>query len=291
MNENFILDFPVIATGGGDFDAVEYQVEAGRNSENLIITHKLTGKSFVRQLIENKVAGFSVLLVYRNSAERQHCMCETYDIESDVVITATQTVPKLFSYSPEVIPSIIATQAVEIPAKDALGVSDFWREVDFRIPQYARIARHDRLVFSDGEMFSLFQLEHAKEFESGQMRIEVNETAGEGQVPVTLFCARDLYDEMVKPVPDKNNPRDVAEAWRCAVVTHVLSYVYSYMHNLRNKTNDDAHKTEGVLAAHLELLLQETGTSWEDDDFNASLAATKMWRYSVEVIQQGGDDD
>jgi hypothetical protein len=52
------------------------------------------------------------------------------------------------------------------------------------------------------------------------------------------------------------------------------------MNNL-DDTETDIHS--GLLQ-HLETLEKETGQDWKSEDFNASFAATKMFPYAIEAL-------
>lgn len=295
MRDNLMLDFPVLTVGGGDFcEDVAYEVSASQKAGNLVITHKLTGRSFVRRLVEAEKAKFSVLLVYRNSSERQH-YSEAEIIKTEKGdIEATQMIAKSFSYSPAIMPSIFLLGNETISAKDAWGVTDIWQDGEFNIPQYARIARHPKLMFTDGKVSSLFSLVYKDKLEDGQMEVVVDEHAGEGKAPVTLYCAEDVFDDFKKNrnVFHAKKPRNAAEAARFAIVTHALSCLYAHMREqVESGDNDEATQIEGVLAAHLHVLQHEYGADWRDPNFNPSLAATKMTPFYIKAMQGGEDDE
>ena len=295
MRDNLMLDFPVLTAGGGDFcEDVSYKVSASQKAGNLVITHKLTGRSFVRRLVEAGKAKFSVLLVYRNSAERQHYS------EAEIIKTekgdveATQTIAKSFSYSPVIMPSIFLLESETISTKDAWGVTEIWQDGDFHIPQYARIASHPKLTFTQGNVASLFSLVYDDKLENGQMKIVVVEDAGEGKAPVTLYCGQDVFDDFKKNrnIFRADNPRNTSEAARFTIVTHALSCLYAHMREQANPSGDgEAPQIEGVLAAHLKTLRQKFGEDWQDPNFNPSLAATKVAPFYIKSMQDGEDDE
>ena len=290
MRDHIMLDFPVLTAGGGDFsDGVSYQVEATEEAGHLLITHKLTGESFIRELIEADQAKFSVLLVYKNSAERKHYMQTPQNMEGGE-ITATQRLHKHFSYAPEVMPSIVLLTAKTISGENALGVSKTWQSGSFNIPQYARIARSGKLRFTSGSSLSLFEVKHNKDLVDGQMQVSVNPTANEGVSPVILYCAKDVCDVMrnMKNISKANNS---LEAMQLAVITHALSCVYAEMQMRHQKLGDDEQQIGGVLAVHMGLMQDTIDESWQDDAFSPSLAATIMAPYCMNAIHRGDDND
>ena len=295
MRDNLTLDFPVLTASGDDFVAqddaskVSYVVEAKRDNKNVTITHTLTGNSFIRERIMAGSAEFSALLVYLNSSERQHHSCNTYKAENDALI-AVQTIANEFSYAPVIMPSIFSLKDEQITAGNALGVSKFWHDTDFHIPKYARIARHPKLVFTDGGVSSLFRLKREPTFEDGQMEVVVDEDAGEGRAPVTLCCAKDIYAEL-KKISRHKDPRNAIESMRLAIATQALSSTYAYMHELTKSDDYDPQQVARVLTAHLEMMQEQEELDWHESDFKPSLAATMMMPYYVKAVHDDNDDE
>ena len=288
MTENLILDFPILKDGGGDFnDGVVYEVEARREGKKIIITHTLKGASFIRDLVKTKRAVFSVLLIYRDSSERQSHPCDDFGVDDDKII-AIQTIPMGFSYAPEIKPSIVLTETQTIPAnseKGESGLSNFWDGEQFNLPAFARIAVGLTLKFTGGDLLQLMNIESKKSLATGEMEVTVYDNAGEGKIPVVLSCGQGVYDELRKIKRDKSVPTDAKEAARSAIITQALCAVYAYM----NKPSDE-RELSGVLEAHL-AKMEEKNLNWDSDNFNPSLAATKMNPYAVDALKQNGDDD
>lgn len=273
MSNHLILDFPVLQDASGDFvDAVSYEVTAIRVADRITVTHTLKGSSFVSQLVEQGAAKFSVRLVYRDSAERRH------HVWTETGVCAEQVIPLEFSYAPEVLPSIIIMEDREITVNDSSGLTDFWvKDSQFFIPQYSRIALAQKLKFTAGDVKNLMRLMFDDKLGDGQMKVEVNEVSGEGDTPVTLRCGKSVHDQLRQASPVR--PVTTTESMRHAIATQALCAVYAYMHKLSSDNTD--YEAGGVLAAHLEMLEKETGESWVNDDFEPSLAATKMWPYII----------
>lgn len=282
MTDHLILDFPVLQQASGDFVAdVSYEIEASRSAKELTITHTLKGQSFVQQLIKNSDAVFSVLLLYKGSSERQ--FCKTADISANNnAIVAKQIIAIDFSYAPEISPSIFTLQEKKITVNNTSGLTDFWKQGDsFKIPQHSRIALSSKLQFTSGDVSKLLRIVWDKKFNDGEMKVEVNEYAGEGETPVTLLCGKGVYDQLHKV--NKAEPKTAAESMRSAIVTQALCAVYAHMKEYT--TRDDPDPVGGVLSAHLEMLKEKTGESWDDDDtFDPSLAATKMQPYAIKPL-------
>ncbi len=282
MPDNLILDFPVLRQGGGDFvEEVSYEVEADRLAGKITVTHRIKGQSFIRQLIEDGNAKFSVLLLYRDSSERQSYLCNEGDIvtkDETNEMVATQIINMDFSYAPEVTPSIIILESKKITVDDSSGLTDFWEKGDyFDIPKYSRIALGLKLKFTSGDISKLMKVEFAKELGCGEMEVRVNENAGEGETPVSLLCGKGVYDELCKVT--RAEPRNAVESMRSAIITQALCAVYAYMQKL-----DENYVVGGVLSAHLEMLEDKTGENWKNEEFNPSLAATKMQPYGIDVL-------
>ncbi|MGR3913247.1 MAG: hypothetical protein OD918_01775 [Gammaproteobacteria bacterium] len=290
MPNNLMLDFPVLMNDGGDFlDGVSYDVDAHLIARELKITHTLKGQSFIRQLVKNGDAQFSVLLLYTNSAERQHHPCASKVKEGkNGEITATQEISIAFSYAPRIIPSIVLLhEKTDVLVDAASGLNDFWAHGErFDLPKYARIALSHTLKFDSESVLNLIELNYDQTLGSGEMKVEVNEFAGAGKAPVQLYCGRDVHDAL-KPVTEAK-PKNAADAMQHAIITQVLSTTYAYMQNLGAD-----HEESGVLLAHLDALKSKGLGSWKDDSdhFSPSLAATKMWPYAVTAINGETDAD
>lgn len=271
MSNQLILDFPVLQEDSGDFvDAVSYQVAATRFADKIEITHTLKGASYISQLISEGVAQFSVRLIYRNSSERYHESCNAADA------CVTQTIPLKFSYAPEILPSIVLLDDREITVDDASGLTDFWAKgTRFSIPKYSRIALGQRLSFTDGGVQSLMKLVCDEDLGEGEMKVVVKEFAGEGETPVDLMCGKSVYD-CLKSVAGAT-PTVAYQSMGHAIITQALCAVYAYMQNL-----SPDQEVGGVLKAHLQMLEDKAEMGWKDgEDFNPSLAATKMWPYVI----------
>lgn len=284
MLNDLMLDFPVLKHNNSDFkEGISYNVTATQANKKLTIEHTLSGQSYISELIKKNYAKFSVLLLYKNIAKRENHGCDHANVKfGGNKITAIQIIDINFSYAPEISPSIIITEDQKITADDASGLSDFWKDEIPDISKYSRIALHPKLKFTDGTLSSLISIELKEDLSAGVMEVDVEETAKEGKIPVTLFCAKDVFDEL-RQVTSKE-PSNCVEAARSAIITQALCAMYAYMKNLNS--NDEV---EGVLAAHLELLKDTTGKSWTDEYFNPSWAATKMHPYAIKAF--GNEDD
>lgn len=273
MSNQLILDYPVLQEDSGDFvDAVSYQVAATRATKfdkKITVTHTLSGASYISQLISEGAAQFSVRLFYRDSSERYHESCSAADV------CVTQTIPLKFSYAPEILPSIVLMEEREITVDDSSGLTDFWTKGNrFFIPKYSRIALGPRLFFTDGGVQSLLRLVLDEDLCAGEMKVVVKESAGEGETPVDLVCGMSVYNCLRKITEANLTATNQPMAY--AIVTQALCAVYAYMQNLGTD-----QEVGGVLKAHLQILENEAGTGWYDEDFNPSLAATKMRPYVI----------
>lgn len=288
MSDNLMLDFPVLKKGGGDFkEEISYEVEATQVGGNLQIKHTVNGNSFVRQAIESGDAKFSVSLLYRDSSERQSHTCDTDIIKHDDAVTATQIIPVTFSYAPEITPSIVLLNTTKISVNSASGLTDFWEQGEqFEIPNYSRIALGPKLKFTSGDLSNLMEVRLGDKFDVGEMKVVINEHADEGKAPVTLWCGQGVYDQLHKVT--NAEPGDAIESMRSAIITNALCAIYAYMHK---KSQNSDYEASGVLAAHLEQLQSRTNEDWEHEDFNPSLAATKMQPYAIKALNGEADRD
>lgn len=283
MSGELILSFPVLQPDGGGFlESVIYTVEARRrqNARKITITHTLKNESFIAELIKNNKAKFSVSLLYKGSAERQKIVFDecVFD-EATQTISAEQTIGIDFGYSPKIIPCIVAIDDAKIIVDSKSGLTDFWKGETFEIPAYSRIAHHTKLTFSSSDVSSLVDVKCEPSYTNGSIKTIVVETVGEGEQPITITCAQDVYDELKKGVTD--SPTDAKTAMRASIITQVLCHVYAYMNNLEGEQTE----IHPALLEHMESVEEKTGESWMgDSDFNASFAATKMMPYAIEAL-------
>ena len=288
MSDNLILDFPILRKDSSDFSAeISYEAEACQDNGKLYVTHSLKGRSFISNLIENGKARFSVRLLYRESSERQyHPCCQSIPMRDNAIIVE-QIVPKDFSYAPEVITSIVALEDEKITVGNASGLTDFWEQGEcFSVPQYARIAIAPKLTFSKGDVSHLMRMKYDAELGDGEMKVTVNEYAGEDETPVCLLCGKGVFDQLSKDI--RAEPSNADESMSLAIVTQALCATYAYMQNLDEDKRDEVG---GVLSSHLEMLESKTGENWGNESFNPSLAATKMQPYVLSVFKgEAGDE-
>lgn len=285
-----ILDFPVLQESSGDFiDTVTYEVMADRKAENLIVTHTLKGSSYIDKLVQSGCAKFSVRLLYRDGAERYHHDCDTHDCHTTDEIIAKQVIPIKFSYAPEVMPSIILLEDQKITIDVASGLTDFWGiGKKISIPKYSRIAIDSNLVFTSGDVSHLMDVMLNDKLKDGEMEVTVNDDAGEGAKPVSLYCGKGVFDELQKV--SHSQPTNAIQSMRSAIVTQALCSVYAHIKE-RVEVSKGDYRPGGVLAAHLQFMENETSEDWTGENFNPSLAATKMWPYHTSVLRDGDIDD
>lgn len=219
-------------------------------------------------------------LLYRDSAERQSHLCPVDNIPVDAnEITVVQTISVDFSYAPEISPSIVILNDKEITIDNFSGLTDFWQlGQKFYVPKYSRIALGQKLRFTSGNLSKLMKVESDKNFRDGEMKVTVNEGAHEGEIPVTLLCGQGVFDELNKIT--LANPSTPVESMRSAIITQALCAVYAYLQNL-----DNDYEVSGVLEVHLEMLESKTGKNWKDENFDPSLAATKMHPYAIKALR------
>lgn len=285
MIDDLILSFPVLKEGGGDFlESVSYVVEAtqAQNNRKLYITHTLKGNSFIAQLIKDGKANFSVSLFYRDNAERQNFVCEDYNDEGNE-ITAEQEIDIDFRYAPEITPNIVTFEDIKITVANNSGLSGFWDGEVFDVPAYTRIAHYLKLKFTSGDVHKLLNVSCDVNFKDGSIKTIVNEVAGEGEQPIKIICAMNVFDELKKGVIA--NPTDAKTAMRASIITQVMCSVYGYMHNLSDK---EIGINSGLLM-QMKMVKDKTGLDWEGDDFNPSFAATQMIPYAIEALNKGND--
>lgn len=285
MPDYLALDFPVLREDTADFKGgIAYTVTATRQDETLMVTHTLTGQSYISRLIKDGKAKFSAQLFYKKSSERKHRFADSHSTNG-LEITATQAIPLDFSYPPDVTGNIVILSQEKITNDAESGLDDFWADVKkFTIPEFARIAYHAKLSFSSDALQQLIKLVCKETLAPGKMQTLVNETADEGTCPVKLVCSQDVYDELKQATPEiQNNPKTDRHATRLAILTQALCATYAHMQNI--KLPDE--QINGSLLKHLEMLSED----WRGENFNPSLAATEIQPYILSKLQKESSDE
>ncbi len=299
MNEYRILDFPVWQPEGADFaEDVRYSVEVEYRDRRLKVTHSLEGQSFIREWLLQGTAVFSVQLLYKDSSERQAYRLERNNVKKDQggVLHAIHDIAIDFSYPPKVTPSIVLVEQRKLVVQHPKsGLSSLlWKPGEpISIPAWARIACHAPLDFTSGETARLITIDCDETMQSGTMRTSVNEGAAESEKPVTLLCAKDVYNELRKikqGEDDVSSIRSCAAALRLAIITQALSVVYAYMHRLYNNNDFNAEDINDTLKAHLEDMQEQTGMVLGNENFEPGLAATQMRPYAIQALNTGENE-
>ena len=298
MNEYRILDFPVWQPEGTDFaEGVRYHVAVEQRGRRLKVAHSLEGQSFIREWLLQGAAVFSVQLLYKDSSERRAYRLERNDVKDQGgVLHAIHDIAIDFSYPPKVTPSIVLVEQRKLVVQHPKsGLSSLlWKPGEpISLPAWARIACHAPLDFTSGETARLITIDCDETMQSGTMRTSVNEGAGESEKPVTLLCAKDVYDELRKikqGEDDVSSIQSCAAALRSAIITQALSVVYAYMHRLYNSDDFNAEDINRTLKVHLEDMQEQTGMALEDENFEPGLAATQMRPYAIQALNTGEDE-
>lgn len=284
MSNELILSFPVLKDDGGDFlESIRYTVDATQGASNgkLYITHTLKGQSFISQLLRDGKAKFSVSLLYKDNAERQSSVCDECSYDEDVKeASAEQIVDIDYNYAPEITPYIVIMENKSVVADSNSGLADFWQTEVFEIPAFSKLAHHSKLEFSSGNVSSLMWKEINEDYKSGTIKTSVIATSGEGEQPIKVVCAKDVYDELDRGF---SGQLDAGSVVRKSIVTQILCHVYAHMNNLKDKETD----IHSGLLKHMETVVENTGEDWmSDGNFNASFAATGMVPYEIEVLNR-----
>lgn len=296
MSVTIALGFPVLDEDGSSFaDGVRYMVAATIQGmeppKTLTVEHRLTGFSFVRDWICSGDARFSTRLLFRHGARREVWPFEGKWKDSGNALVAKQRITVRFVETPEVACSIVAINNRElVVSHPESGLSDFWRARErLFIPCYARIGHHTILNFDDGSLARLIHVVPEKNLSKGQMKTEISQHAPEGKKPVTLLCAEDVFDEL--RAFTEAPPLRHREAMRSAFVTQALCAIYGYMEILAHDNQYNEVEINPTLRSHGQELKERTGTTWGEDGFNPSLAATQMRPYVILRRDYADDED
>ena len=286
MSAAIALHFPVLDETGSSFgDGVRYIVSAmllGVDPpRTLTVEHRLTGSSFVRDWVCSGNACFLTRLLFRNSARREAWPFDGKWEDSGDALVAKQQIEVRFFDAPEISCSIVTMNDQKlVVSHPESGLTDFWPAgVLVHIPRYARIGHHMVLNFDDGSLASLIHVVADKTLSDGQLKTEVSQHAPEGKKPVTLLCAEDVFDEL--KAFTEARPLRHKESVRSAIVTQALCAVYGHMDMLARDLQYHEIEINPALRSHGQELKQRTGTTWGEDNFNPSLAATQMRPYAI----------
>lgn len=284
--EGIIVDYPYMVDGNNHFkDTVSYEVTTVRlvNKQAILVEHLLKGQSYIIDLLKSGKAKFTASYLFKNSSERDIKVIDPSNIsiienEGEIEAIATQEIYFDFSYNPEVWPSIVVFDDVEIQVNKDSGLNDLWDigEV-FTISKHSRIASYGKLSFNSGNVNYLIDTYCDPKLPNGSLGVKVTEYANEGEKPIEINCSQDIYDELsARPIVAK--PRDSKDGMRGAIITQVLTAVYAHMANLENK-EDDIHP--GLLE-HMNSLEDD----WQSDTgFCPALSASKQYPYLIEVLK------
>lgn len=293
MSELLLLPYPTLQDRQQDFApdvshsvSVQRKLVGDNGKVDLIITHTLSGQSFLSDWIRNGQACFSVLLRYVDSAQREAHRLEQDDVHgrSDgLSLQGVQQVPQRFSRPPVVMPFIVSTCASSISA-GAKGLVPYWnRELEagpVAIGKWTRLAFHSPIHFVSGRIDEWIVVKNDRTLNKGEIRTGIELGAAE---PVVLYAADDAYGELrrltsdqCETMPDGINQ---ATALRRVMITQALVALYAHVNHaiLSTDERDFASMPLGeTLRKHLEEMHKKTGMQLGDERFNASLAATRM---------------
>lgn len=282
MSFEMILDYPLLDEEGGNFlEGVGYEVIGTQlaNSRSMIIEHRLRGQSYIRELLISGKARFVTSYLFKNTGERFSVQStpDELDISSEeLLISSEQTIDFDYSYAPQVSPSIVLLEDEYLDLSSESGLVSLWNiNESIKIEKFSRLATHPKLNFSSGDAQYLIYPECDDRLENGTLEVRVRETAGEHEKPISMLCSQDIYDEL-SARPPKEQAQTSGDGMRSAIVTQVLTAVYSYMSNLQDKDTD----IHSGLLTHMNSLEDD----WTSDNFNPALAASKAYPYIIEVL-------
>lgn len=284
MSNEIMLDFPVLKNKTGDFlEDVVYSVNSNHINNGLEITHILTGQSFIKDLLIENKAKFHVSLYFKDSKERQSFSLyydKGKDIdEADKGLIAIQHIDFDFSYAPEITPNIVILEDIDMTVDEKSGLTDFWKIGEkLSINKYSRVASCGVLEHVSGDVRNLISPIISKDFKKGTMEVNVSINAGESERAVTVKCAENVYD-MLKKIDyrTKEFPKDSEDSFKLSIISQILCSMYAEIKYQINKK--DAEITNSGLLNHLDELKITTGEDYNSENFNPSLASTKMFPY------------
>ena len=288
--EGIIVDYPYMIDGNNHFkESVFYDVTTVRlpNKGAILVEHTLRGQSYIYDLIKEGRAKFTASYFFRNSSERAVDVIELKDIsvfeqDGEYEIMAQQEINFDFSYNPEVWPNIVAYDDIEFSVNDKSGLNEIWEIGEIvKINKYSRIASFGKLSFNTGNVNYLIATFCNPELPNGTISVNVTEYASEGEKPIEINCAQDIYDELsARPIIP--TPRTAQDGFRGSIITQALTAIYAHMANLKNK-EEDIHP--GLLE-HMNSLEDD----WQSDTgFCPALAASKQYPYLIDVLNRGED--
>jgi hypothetical protein len=283
MPNELMLDFPVLKSKTDDFlKEIVYSVEShySEGDNKLKITHTLAGQSFIRDLLIAKKANFHVSLYFKDSKERQNFNISCNESKNTNELIAIQHIDVDFSYAPEITPNIIILEDTNIIVNKESGLTDFWElREKLSILKYTRIASCGVLEHSSGDMSKLISPIIDETLPNGAMEVGVSINASESDRAVTVKCARNVYDILDEiSLGTKEKHQNSEDSFKLSIISQILCAMYG---EIKHQVQNDEITNSGLLA-HLEELKNQTGEDWNNDNFNPSLASTKMFPYVTE---------
>ena len=259
-NENY----PILARDRLDYTDGAYEVNVKRapNGDAMEIHHVVSGRNLVTQLLKQSKAAFAVEVTapyatYRRieTAERTGKVEFTQQVSWD----ADDIVPPVY-VRPQVVS--MAPQPVKIRLNGAHGVHEVWQRQSVEI-QAGAILAIDQFWRTQSTWQSLIRLAADDAFPEGSYRVEA--VTGDGfHFKVRMHPS--LFQKMVNPGDDRQH---------CdSVLTGCLSRGLEIIR--KEFGTGDGWKEYPVLRA-LHQKLEQNGTStWDDEDFAADEAATRL---------------
>ncbi len=290
MSNELMLDFPILKNKTDDFvKEVIYSVESYYSKDNkLKIIHTLAGQSFIRDLLIEKKAKFHISLYFKDSRERQNFSLFYGENPSENELISTQDIEIDFSYAPEITPNIIVLEDTKIMVDKKSGLTDFWGAgEELNILKYTRIASFGVLEHSSGDVSKLISPIIDKNFQNGVMEVGVSIAASESDRAVTVKCAKNVYDILSKiNYGTKENHQTSEDSFKLSIISQILCAMYG---EIKYQIQGGNEITNSGLLAHLEELKKQTGEDWNNENFNPSLASTKMFPYETNFKEVNND--
>ncbi len=266
--------FPVLEDDRDDYTKESSyevsQVDGDKNSQYIVLEHKLSGNNFISQLLEDGTAKFITTIVLKSSMYRETLdnveVINKFNVRQKIPLKTTFETQNFFSS----IVYIGEDKEVVLNSK-LMGLDDFWNGTIIKLSKGSIIARDGwkELESTASDLLTINRNENLK------YGFDVEIYPNEGGKFVANMNA-ELYDTI--------RIMSLKDSHRRSVMIHVLCVGFMKLYQ--------EYKEDDSILTNFKGIKQELENSniktWSDDDFNPNQVACKFLPHKIEI---SGDDN
>ncbi len=261
------LPYPVLESGNLSYERGSYEVSShGADGASVELTHIVTGAPLVQSLLREDKARYACLVSVPVTGYRR--------LETSFEPRQTVRWDVGFIGEPPMLrPMILAMEEVERVLGPEAGVAAAWQGFPLTIPRGARLAVHEYLRMNSS-VSQLLELHPDRGRPDGTF--EVAECSEEGYY-FRVKMAEDLFAFLRQPRGHQHHRR--------SILTHVTSRSLELLQRQYGAERRDDPDNDWKSYRNLKALaaeLQARGLPcWDDDGFDASDVATRLYPHQV----------